>query len=91
MIYILIAMVETQILFRVPKKTLDELDKAISTQGFKTRNEWLRAQIRIFLEDTRRRRLRGLMEKTTIEGVSDQDIVDMVKEWRARKRKGRTR
>jgi metal-responsive CopG/Arc/MetJ family transcriptional regulator len=80
-------MADAQILFRVPKKTLDELDEAISSQGFRTRNEWLRTQIRGFLEEARRKRLRGLLEKTTIEGIKEQDIVDMVKDWRARKRR----
>ena len=84
-------MTESQVLFRLPRKTLDELDEAISMQGFKTRNEWLRAQIRNFLEEVRRQRLRDLMDKTTIESISDQDIVNMVKEWRARKHRNDSR
>ena len=79
-------MAENQILFRVPKETLDELDEAISVRGFRTRNEWLRAQIRLFLEETRRSRLRELLDKTTTEGIREEDIVAMVKEWRERKR-----
>ena len=79
-------MPENQILFRVPKETLDELDEAISVRGFRTRNEWLRAQIRLFLEETRRSRLRELLDKTTTEGIREEDIVAMVKEWREKKR-----
>jgi metal-responsive CopG/Arc/MetJ family transcriptional regulator len=79
-------MAENQILFRVPKETLDELDEAISVRGFKTRNEWLRAQIRLFLEETRQSRLRELLDKTTTKGIREEDIVAMVKEWREKKR-----
>jgi metal-responsive CopG/Arc/MetJ family transcriptional regulator len=79
-------MAENQILFRVSKETLDELDEAISVRGFKTRNEWLRAQIRLFLEETRQSRLQELLDKTTTKGVREEDIVAMVKEWREKKR-----
>jgi len=43
------------------------------------------------LEETRSKKLRGLLEKTTIESIREQDIVDMVEDWRARKRKSNRR
>src|SRR6266571_1537059 len=39
-------MAETQVLFRVERELLQALDRILSTEGFKTRNEWFRAQIR---------------------------------------------
>jgi len=47
---------------------------------------WLRAQIRLFLEETRQSRLQELLDKTTTKGVREEDIVAMVKEWREKKR-----
>jgi len=84
-------MEETQILFRLPKKTLSALDDAISSNGFKTRNEWFRAQTTSFLKEARRKRLRELLERTTVEGIKDEDVAEMVKEWRAKKRGKGTR
>lgn len=78
-------MPETQVLFRVEKELLEALDTILSAEGFKTRNEWFRAQIRRALDETTRRRVAGLLERLTVEGVRDEDIVDMVREWRSKK------
>lgn len=78
-------MTETQVLFRVEKELLEALDKILSRQGFRTRNEWFRAQLRKALEETSRQRLSGLLEGLTVKGVREQDIVEMVREWRSKK------
>ncbi len=80
-------MEEIQVLFRVPKDTMDALDEAISAHGFKTRNEWFRAEIREFLNrEERLGRLRELLEGSTLDGITDEEITDMVRSWRAKKR-----
>ena len=78
-------MPETQVLFRVEKELLEALDKILSAEGFKTRNEWFRAQIRRALEQARRERLAGILERLTVEGIRDEDLVAMVREWRSKK------
>ncbi len=78
-------MVETQVLFRVEEELLEALDRILPARGFKTRNEWFRAQIRDVLEEeTRRKRVMGILDRLTVEGIEDKDIVRMVKEWRSR-------
>jgi metal-responsive CopG/Arc/MetJ family transcriptional regulator len=76
---------EAQVLFRVEKELLEALDTILSAEGFKTRNEWFRAQIRRALDEVTRRRVARLLERLTVEGVRDEDIVDMVREWRSKK------
>jgi len=44
-------MTETQVIFRLEKGLLKEFDETLKMSGFKTRNEWFRAAIRVFLED----------------------------------------
>ncbi len=78
-------MAETQVLFRVEKELLEALDKILSTEGFKTRNEWFRAQIRKALEESKRRRLGDLFKDLRVEGIREEDIVQMVREWRSKK------
>lgn len=78
-------MTETQVLFRVEKELLEALDKVLSREGFRTRNEWFRAQVRKALEETSRRRLAGLLDRLTVEGVREQDVAEMVREWRSKK------
>jgi hypothetical protein len=78
-------MVETQVLFRVEKELLEALDRALPAEGFKTRNEWFRAQIRKSLEEARRKLASGLLDRLTVEGIDEDDIVAMVREWRSRK------
>jgi metal-responsive CopG/Arc/MetJ family transcriptional regulator len=78
-------MAEMQVLFRVEEELLEALDRILPARGFKTRNEWFRAQIRDVLEEeTRRKRVMGILDRLTVEGIEDKDIVRMVKEWRSR-------
>jgi metal-responsive CopG/Arc/MetJ family transcriptional regulator len=78
-------MAETQVLFRVEEELLEALDRILPARGFKTRNEWFRAQIRDVLEEeTRRKRVMGILDRLTAEGIEDKDIVRMVKDWRSR-------
>ena len=78
-------MAETQVLFRVEKELLEALDRILPARGFKTRNEWFRAQIRDVLEEeTRRKRVMGILDRLTVEGIEDKDILRMVKDWRSR-------
>lgn len=79
------SMPETQVLFRVEEELLEALDRILSAEGFKTRNEWFRAQIRKALEEARGRRAAGLLERLTVEGVQEDDLIAMVREWRSRK------
>jgi len=78
-------MAETQVLFRVEEELLEALDRILPARGFKTRNEWFRAQIRdVIEEETRRKRVMSILDRLTVEGIEDEDIVRMVKEWRSR-------
>lgn len=73
-------------LFRVEEELLEALDRAVAARGFKTRNEWFRSQVRQVLEEeSDRKRLAQLLDRLTAEGVGEQDIVEMVKLWRAKK------
>ncbi len=72
-------------MFRVERELLQALDRILSMEGFKTRNEWFRAQIRKALEDAKRKRAAGLLDRLTVEGVQEDDIVEMVREWRSKK------
>lgn len=74
-----------QVLFRCEAGLLRELDRAITAAGFRTRNEWFRAQVRKALEDAEKRKVLDVLEKLTVEGITDEEIVSMVKGWRARK------
>lgn len=78
-------MTETQVLFRVEKHLLEALDRILPAEGFKTRNEWFRAQIRRSLEETRRKLASGLLDRLTVEGLDEDDILGMVREWRSKK------
>jgi len=81
-------MVETQVLFRVDDELLSALDRIVTERGFKTRNEWFRAQIREAIEaEARRRGAMAVLDRLTVAGIQDEDIVRMVKEWRSRKRR----
>ena len=79
------SVVETQVLFRVEKELLRALDRILSAEGFRTRNEWFRAQIRKALDDSKRKRAAGLLDRLTVDGVREDDILDMVREWRSKK------
>jgi len=74
------------VLFRVEEALLEALDRALAARGFKTRNEWFRAQVRLVLEEeTDRKRLSQLLDRLAMEDVTEEDVLHMVKGWRARK------
>lgn len=67
-------MAETQIIFRLDKKILKDLDESLKISGFKTRNEWFRAVIRDFLGDREREKVLRKLKKLEIKGLEDKDI-----------------
>ncbi len=85
MIYI--NMADTQVIFRLDKKLLKDLDNTIKISGFKTRNEWFRASIRQFLDDIERKKMLQKLKKIEVEGLEDKDIENLVNKWRSEKNK----
>ncbi len=79
-------MVETQIIFRLDKKILKELDESLKISGFKTRNEWFRAVIRDFLGDREREKVLSKLKKLEIKGLEEKNISEMVDKWRHEKK-----
>lgn len=78
-------MVETQIILRLDKEALKELDRHISASGFKTRNEWFRTKVREFLEDAKKKEMLKRLSCLNAKGISEEEITEMVGEWRRRK------
>jgi metal-responsive CopG/Arc/MetJ family transcriptional regulator len=79
-------MAETQIIFRLDKKIIEELDESLKISGFKTRNEWFRAVIRDFLGDREREKVLRKLKKLEIKGLEDKDIAEMIDKWRHEKK-----
>ncbi len=79
-------MPETQIIFRLDKKILKELDESLKLSGFKTRNEWFRAVIRDFLADFERKRVLQKLKKLEVKGLEEKEITEMVDKWRIEKK-----
>ncbi len=79
-------MAETQIIFRLDKKILKDLDESLKISGFKTRNEWFRAVIRDFLGDIEREKVLRKLKKLEIKGLEDKDIAEMIDKWRHKKK-----
>jgi metal-responsive CopG/Arc/MetJ family transcriptional regulator len=79
-------MAETQIIFRLDKKIIKELDESLKISGFKTRNEWFRAVIRDFLGDREREKVLRKLKKLEIKGLEDKDIAEMIDKWRHEKK-----
>ena len=50
-------MSESQVIFRIEKDLLDQLDSRLQLFGFKTRNEWFRAKVREFVEEADKKRM----------------------------------
>ena len=73
---------EAQVIFRLDDKMLKELDKKLATSGFRTRNEWFRHKVREFLEEMERKEAMKMMRKLEVEGLTEEEIVKMVKKWR---------
>ncbi|MCZ7406017.1 MAG: ribbon-helix-helix domain-containing protein [Candidatus Methanoperedens sp.] len=79
-------MAETQIIFRLDKKILKDLDESLKISGFKTRNEWFRAAIREFLENMERKRVLHNLKKLEVKGLKEEEIPELVNKWRSEKR-----
>lgn len=84
MIYSIMA--ETQVIFRLDKKILKELDEVLKISGFKTRNEWFRATIRDFMANMERKKVLQRLRKLEIEGLEEKDIAEMISKWRSEKK-----
>lgn len=78
----MIFMSDTQIIFRIDKELIKKLDNSLNASGFKTRNEWFRNTVRNFLEEMERKKTLSLVKRLAIEGMTEDDVVLMVKEWR---------
>jgi metal-responsive CopG/Arc/MetJ family transcriptional regulator len=78
----MISVAESQVIFRIEKDLLDQLDSRLQLFGFKTRNEWFRAKVREFVEEADKKRMLKKLDKLTVEGIKEQEIVQMVKDWR---------
>lgn len=81
-----INMAETQIIFRLDKKILKDLDESLKISGFKTRNEWFRAAIREFLENMERKGVLNKLKKIEVKGLKEEEIAELVNKWRSEKR-----
>lgn len=81
-------MSDVQVLFRIDKGMIDELDKHLSDFGYKTRNEWFRAKVREYVSEAEKKEMLERLDKFTIEGVTEDEIVQMVNDWRKNKGKG---
>lgn len=79
-------MTETQVIFRLDKKILKELDDVLKISGFKTRNEWFRATIRDFMANMERKKVLQRLRKLEIEGLEEKDIAEMISKWRSEKK-----
>ena len=77
-------MTETQVIFRVDDRILRRFDKFLKLSGFRTRNEWFRSRVREFLEDIEREKALKSVKKLTVKGITEDEIVKMVKDWRKR-------
>lgn len=81
-------MADSQVIFRVNKKMLKELDASLAARGFKTRNEWFRHEIREFLEVKEHRKTMELIEKLTLEGTKERGAAQVVKGHQERQKAG---
>jgi len=75
-------MAETQVIFRVDDRILRHFDRLLKSSGFRTRNEWFRSKVREFLEDMEREKALKAVKKLTVKGMTEDEIVRMVKDWR---------
>jgi metal-responsive CopG/Arc/MetJ family transcriptional regulator len=80
------AMADTQVILRVDRETLKELDRLLTAHGFKTRNEWFRAKVREFIEESKKLSMQKKLAKLDVEGIDEQEIVAMVHDWRKKKK-----
>lgn len=75
-------MSDTQVIFRIDAELLEKLDSSLKGSGFKTRNEWFRNEVRNFLEEIERKKALRLVDRLAVEGMTEEDVALMVKEWR---------
>jgi metal-responsive CopG/Arc/MetJ family transcriptional regulator len=75
-----------QIILRIDEEMLKELDRLLSAHGFKTRNEWFRAKVREFIEESKKLAMQKKLAKLDVEGIDEQEIVAMVHDWRRKKK-----
>jgi hypothetical protein len=82
-------MTDAQVILRVDRETLKELDRLLSAHGFKTRNEWFRAAVREFIVESRKQEMLGKLSRLDVEGIDEREIVAMVRDWRRGKKAAR--
>ena len=75
-----------QIILRLDVEMLKELDRLLSVYGFKTRNEWFRAKVREFIQESKKLSMQKKLAKPDVEGIDEQEIVAMVHDWRRKKK-----
>ena len=78
----MISMLDTQVIFRIDKGLLNELDHRIHISGYKTRNEWFRAEVREYVKEVDKKKMLKKLDRLTIADITEDDIVQMVKDWR---------
>ena len=78
-------MADTQVIIRVDSETLKELDRLLTAHGFKTRNEWFRAKVREFIEESKKQAMARKLSRLDVEGIDEREIVAMVRDWRKKK------
>ncbi len=88
MISKMIYMTDVQIIFRIERGMIEELDRHLSDFGYKTRNEWFRNKVREYVTEAEKKRMMERLDKLTVEDVTEEEIVEMVQEWR-KKTKGK--
>ena len=81
-------MTDVQVLFRIEKGMIEELDEHLADFGYKTRNEWFRAKVREYISEAEKKKMSERLDQLTLEDITDDDIVEMVNDWRKNKRKG---
>lgn len=81
-------MTDVQVLFRIEKGMIEELDDHLSELGYKTRNEWFRAKVREYVTEAEKKKMMARLDKLNVEGITDDDIIQMISDWRKSKGKG---
>ena len=79
-------MSESQIIFRLEDRLLKRFDQNLKKIGFKSRNEWFRTKVREFLEEMERRDTLRSMNKFAVKDMTEEDVVEMIEEWRKKNR-----
>jgi len=75
-----------QIILWIDEEMLKELDRLLPAHGFKTRDEWFRAKVREFMEESKKQAMQKKLAKLDVEGIDEQEIVAMVHDWRRKKK-----